>query len=356
MPIIDAQRRHATVGAIRMGCRVATTYKDKNGNPIMIPKKLDRFRITSPKKPLIEQVAERFGGEVNSWSGHYGPEWEVIISSEKLPVLVPRQKIDPNYEYWSGKAKSRLCDGGTERTRNQPCLCKQPNNHAHKFYKGVCSLCGLDQAWSGPDHEHDFDVAGKCSVCGCGRICKPTTRLSLMIHGVSGLGYFKLESHGFNAAMELPAFAGVVGNLPDSEPLPAVLSMRFEERVRMVFVKGREVLQTFKFFVPDLDCFTLQPRDLYSASYQLAASSRAGIESPIFRGLALEVAEAKSAEPALPTRDDVLGWVESADSLDELREVWSLANQSKLIDQVVKDAVERRHVQLSEIVDAEIIE
>jgi len=177
-----------------------------------------------------------------------------------------------------------------------------------------------------------------------------------MIHGVSGLGYFKLESHGFNAAMELPAFAGVVGNLPDSEPLPAVLSMRFEERVRMVFVKGREVLQTFKFFVPDLDCFTLQPRDLYSASYQLAASSRAGIESPIFRGLALEVTEAKSSEPALPTRDDVLGWIESADSLDELREVWSLASQSKLLDQVVKDAVERRKVQLAEVVDAEIIE
>jgi hypothetical protein len=354
MPIIDAQRKHETVGAIRMGCKIKTDYKDKNGKPIYRPTKLDRFRITSPTRSKIEQVAARFGGEVKPWDGHYGPEWEVIISSDELPVFVPRQNIDPNYEYWTGKAKSRLCDGAVERKRGQACLCRQPNNHEHRFSKGICMLCGVDQSWSGPDHVHDFDVAGKCSVCGCGRICKPTTRLSLMIHGINGLGYWKLESHGFNAAMELPALAGVIGNLTDDDPLLAVLKMRFEERIRLTFVNGRETMQTFKFFVPSLNFFTLKPADLYAASYELAASSRAGLENPVFRGLSLEAP--KSTEPALPTRDDVLGWVESADSLDELRETWSLAKQAGLLDQVVKTAIERRKVQLAEVVDAEIIE
>lgn len=354
MPIIDAQRRHANVGAIRMGRKVATDYKDKSGKTIFRPAKLERFRVTSPNRDKVEQVAARFGGEVNPWDGHRGPEWEVIIASERLPVLIPRQRIDPNYEHWMGRAKSRLCDGAIERNRNQPCLCKRPNNHEHRFSKGACTLCGVDQSWSGPDHVHDFDVAGRCSVCGCGRICKPTTRLSLMIHGVDGLGYFKLESHGFNAAMELPAFAGVIGNLADDSPLPAVLRMRFEERVRMVFERGREVLKTFKFFVPDLDCFTLRPTDLYSASYELAASARAGLESPIFKGLSLEAP--KSVEPALPTRDDVLGWIESAENLDELREAWNLAKQSGFLDKDIKRTIEGRHAQLSEVVDAEIIE
>lgn len=354
MPIIDAQRRHATVGVIRMGHKVATNKVDARGKTIFRPEKLDRFRITSPTKEIVEQVAVRFGGEVKQWDGHRGIEWEVVISSDKLPVLVPRQNIDPNYEFWGNKVKLRLCDGAVEKIRNQPCLCKQPNNHEHRFVRGACITCGLDQEWRGPDHEHDFDSAGKCSVCGCGRACKPTTRLSVMLHGILGLGYFKLESHGFHAAMELPAFAGVIGNLSDDSPLPAVLSMRYEERSRMVFVRGREVMQTFKFFVPDLHCFTLQPHDLYSASYQLAESARAGLENPVFKGLSLEAP--KSTEPALPTRDDVLGWISSADSLDELREVWSLAKQSGLMDQVVKDAIEKQHVRLSEVVDAEIIE
>lgn len=354
MPIIDAQRRHATRGAIRMGYKIKLDRLDKRGKPIFKPMKLERFRITSPEKETMEQVSALFGGEVKPWDGHRGVEWEVVISAEKLPVLIPRQHIDPNYEFWGNGVKLRLCDGGIERLRNQPCLCRQPGNHEHRFVKGACIMCGLDQEWHGPDHEHVFDSAGKCSVCGCGRLCKPTTRLSVMIHGVPGLGYFKLESHGFNAAIELPAFASVIGNLSDDSPLPAVLKMRYEERTRMVFVKGREVMQTFKFFVPDLNCFTLKPQDLYSASYQLAAAARAGLDSPIFRGLSLEAP--KSADPALPTRDDVLGWVESSSDLDELREVWNLAKQSSLLDQTIKETIERRHAQLSEVVDAEIID
>ncbi|MGV2387185.1 MAG UNVERIFIED_CONTAM: hypothetical protein LOD86_18235, partial [Thermobifida fusca] len=50
------------------------------------------------------------------------------------------------------------------------------------------------------------------SPCICGpdpaaRPCKPTTRLSVVLADVEGVGVWRLESHGFYAAVELPAVA-----------------------------------------------------------------------------------------------------------------------------------------------------
>jgi len=50
------------------------------------------------------------------------------------------------------------------------------------------------------------------SPCICGpdpaaRLCKPTTRLSVVLADVEGVGVWRLESHGFYAAVELPAVA-----------------------------------------------------------------------------------------------------------------------------------------------------
>lgn len=354
MPLIDQQRRHATIGTIRMGQKVLTGKTDRNGKPSKKPVKLTTFRITSPNQDLIDQVAARFGGTVAAWDGHRGTEWETVTTTTKIPVLVPRQNIDPNYEFWGNGVKLRFCNGNTEKIRNKPCLCRTFGNHDHNWYNGRCMICSLPQTWKGEPHEHDFADRGSCTICGCGRICKPTTRLSVMIHGVAGLGYFKIESHGINAALELPALSELISTIPANTPLPGVLSMRYEERIRIVIKDGRETTQVHKFFVPDLLFPWLRPENLYAGSYAIAAAAKAGLDNPVFQGLALEAG--KSTAAATPTRDDVVGWVRDADSMDALREVWQMAKDAGHLDDGMKGFIEERIAKLGNVVDAEIVE
>ncbi len=164
MPIADLQRRLTQIGVIRLGNKVLTGGVDRNGNPKSRPAKLDTFRMTSPSQTLIEAVAAEYGGTVQPWAGPSGPEFEVITTVRELPVLVPPQRIDPNYEAWGPGFRSRLCVGVRERLRNGPCLCRLGSN----------------------GHVHDF-VAGLCE-CGASRDCKPTVRVSVMRRKIPSIG------------------------------------------------------------------------------------------------------------------------------------------------------------------------
>ena len=55
MPIRDIQRRHAELGRIRLGRKVAGTRRD--GSTYFRPERLDRFRFTSPNQQLVESIA-----------------------------------------------------------------------------------------------------------------------------------------------------------------------------------------------------------------------------------------------------------------------------------------------------------
>ncbi|MFJ9558075.1 hypothetical protein ACIRPH_30080 [Nocardiopsis sp. NPDC101807] len=164
MPILDIQQRTRELGRIRIG----QTQPTSNGKSR--PAKLDRFRLTSASRPLLERVAELYGGEVRAWTpANGGPsQWEVVTNSDRLPVLVPPQAVSQWYELWSGGGCQRRCDGQREILTESPCIC-------------------------GPDPAT--------------RLCKPTTRLNVVLSDVEGVGVWRLESHGFYAAVELPAVA-----------------------------------------------------------------------------------------------------------------------------------------------------
>jgi len=320
MPILDIQRRLARTGAIRLGNQVPTGGVDRNGKAKMRANKLQEFRITSPYRDVVEAAAQRFGGTVRPWVSPTGPEWEVYTAVRQLPVLVPSQRIDPNYEAWGNRIRTRICDGATERLRKTPCLCKRWDNHEHKYSRGTCMFCGLAQNWDGAPHEHLFEL-GACVVCGCRRVCKPTTRVSVMLRGINADGVFKVESHGINAAQGLPAYAEIIAETP--VPLPGILVMRKVDQMRLVVDATGERAETRQFWVPELRFPWLTPDMAFAGSRMLEQAARAQLESAERDQLALEATahEPDEDDPKL-TAADIIRLTREAENQDQVRQLW----------------------------------
>jgi hypothetical protein len=214
MSIIELQRRMRQLGEIRIG-RVVDTGKtsQKTGRPIMRPEKLDRFRLTSASRPLLEEVAALYGGAVQPWTpANGGPgEWEVFTDADRLPVLVPpRDPVTQWYELYKGSVCVRRCDGVTEQKSDQPCMCN-------------------------PD----------------ARTCQITTRLNVMLRDVPGLGVWLLTTHGYYAGTELPEVAEFLAATRGY--VDAWLAME-EKQVSLIDDEsGQPTGKMARFMVPKLD-------------------------------------------------------------------------------------------------------
>lgn len=222
MPIIDLQRRARELGRIRIG-QVQPTSNGRTR-----PAKLDRFRITSASRHLLDRVAELYGGTVREWTpqGSNVQAWEVLTDATRLPVLVPPQPVTQWYELWSGGGCQRRCDGVREVLKDQPCIC-------------------------GPDPAD--------------RTCKPTTRLNVVLREVEGIGVFRLESHGYYAAVELPMAAELLA------AAGGYISGHLGLEERQVVRDGK----TNRFMVPTID-IDMTPGQLLTAGGPGAAQVAAG--------------------------------------------------------------------------------
>lgn len=214
MPLIDIQRRLVQVGRIRMGER------DDRGFPV----RLEQWKLTSRDQVRLQAAAAVFGGKVQPWEGHAG-EYELHTEVDSLPILLmPGQTISQHYELWSGGGVKRRCDGETEQLTDGPCLC-EPGE----------------------------------------RECKPITRLNVLLPDVPGIGCWRLDSTGWNAAHEL---AGAVELLELATAKGVLLPARLRIDQRMQIKQG----QTRRFPVPTLD---IDVRPL-----ELAAITRATASLP----------------------------------------------------------------------------
>ncbi len=208
MPILTIQRRLREAGRIRLGAQVPTSKGGKR------PVKLAAFRFTSQDKASIDRVAQLYGGTAERWAeAPVGEQWQVSTEATALPVIVPpsAMSFSQYMELWSGGGCQRRCDGETELLSDQGCICKAEDK---------------DQ-------------------------CKPTTRLSVILRDLDGLGVWRTESHGWYAASELAGVVDVIQAAAQSgRLLPAVLGLE-QRQVKRIGPDGKP--QTHNFAVPTLD-------------------------------------------------------------------------------------------------------
>lgn len=285
MPInpIVLQRRHAELGRIRLGEQEPITKR--NGDPGTRPKKLETFRFTSPNAGLIEQVATLYGGEARPWDNQGKAEHEVTTDAKSIPVIVVKGGFSQWMETWSGGGCVHRCDGVTNDLTKEPC---DPDDPAH-----------ID--------------------------AKPTTRLSVMLRDVESLGVWRMESHGWNAAAELPSMAELamfVGDL-----VPATLHL--VERSSKVKVNGK--ITTSRYVVPVLD---------------LAVSKRRLIE--LVGGHADAPAIGAGTTPAAleAPRPDYIGLVDHATTVEECTAIWRQAGEAGHLTDLLKSVIQDRAAEI----------
>lgn len=259
MPILDLQVRARELGRIRLG----QVVKANNGKTR--PSKIDRFRFTSYSRELLDQVAALYGGEVAEWQPQGGGAagFEVITDAKRVPILVPPQPVSQWYELWSGGGCQRRCDGTTEVLTDAPCIC-------------IAEDADLEE-----------------------RACKPTTRLNVMLRDVPGLGVWRLETHGYYAAVELPAVAQFLANARGYVPASLVLEERVSKR------NG----ETRRYMVPAIEVEQVTPAQLLAGGGGIAPQA-------VGNGAPPAIEAAKPDWPALvegaTTRAELLGIIEEA--------------------------------------------
>ena len=198
MAILDLQRRQRELGRIRMG--------DKGGRGQ--PQKLNHFRLTSSSMPLLHHASVLWGGEVKKWEGSPSEgQFELYTETDTLPIVIPPgpEPVSQWYEQWSAGGATHRCDGVTNNITDTPCSCD-------------------------PDK----------------RACKATTRASVMLPDLPDVGVWRLESHGINAAYELPGTIEVI-------QMASARGRFLTGRLRIEHRTSKKAGQTRKYIVPVID-------------------------------------------------------------------------------------------------------
>lgn len=259
MPILTLQRRATELGRIRIGVRQPAAGGKTR------PAKLDTFRFTSPSRALIEAAAGLYGGTVAPWSpnDNAAGQWEVVSTASVVPILVPPDPVTQWFEHWSGGGCLRRCDGQTETLTGKACLCD-------------------------PDPQR--------------RLCKPTSRLCVVLRDMPGIGVWRLETHGYYAAVELPALAEFLADADGY--IPARLTVR--ERTTMRDGK------TLRYMVPGIEV-DVTPAALMAGRVDTRTALPPATTSP-----APPVAALPAGNPPPRVRDDVALWVDTLSGVQDM--------------------------------------
>jgi hypothetical protein len=252
VPIVTLQRGMRELGRIRIGNQVAAGKGRR-------PNKLETFRLTSKARELLEAAAGAYGGTVTPWEDQF----ELVTSAKVLDIAVPPfQALSQWFELWSGGGCQRRCDGEREYLTDSPCLC------AAQF--------GDDQT-------------ARNAAAGKGEACKPTTRLSVILPVLPDLGVWRLETHGFYAAVEL---AGAASVLETATRAGVIIPARLRLEEREVKRVGEP---TKRFAVPVIEFVQTRIGDLVA---ELAPGA-----APASLPSGVNPARLTAGRPELPTTD-----------------------------------------------------
>ena len=285
MPIKDLQRRHVEIGRIRLGEK--QEFRRQDGSTGTKPVKLATFRFTSPHRHLIEAIATLYGGTAKPWDNGGKPEFEVTTPASSIPVIVVKGGLTQWMEFWSAGGCIHRCDGETNVLTDSPCDLRERVQVGRKSVN--------------PHAE-----------------ARPTTRLSVMLRDVESLGVWRMESHGWNAAVEIPAMAELamfVGDL-----VPATLHL-VERRT----IKDGE---TSRFVVPVLDLAISKQRLV-----EIVGAQTGGAPVQI---------DGMQEAPAIAAAPDYPAMLAQAGSIEDCQAIWHRAGNAGHLDDALKAAITAR--------------
>lgn len=270
-PILDLQQRMMEKGRIRLGHKV--TGVTKAGKNYTRPAKLETFKLTSSDEATVHDAADLYGGQVEPFNaGEYG----VVTDTVALNViLVPGEMGWSQWrEMWGNKVCHRRCDGVRETISDGPCQCPA-------------------------------DPAERAAQAAQGKACKDTTRLSVMLPDLPGLGLWRLESHGYYAATEL---AGTIAILSMLAPGTLVRGRLLAEQRSVTRIAPDGTVKTNNFVVPVLDLPDVRLSELVApdggVGVQLEAPTRRGLTpvpvAELPEGPRPSIAEQVAAVPEKP--------------------------------------------------------
>jgi hypothetical protein len=153
--------------------------------------------------------------------------------------------------------------------------------------------------WSALAFDSERDMIDK--PCDCDpdeRKCKPTTRMNLMLADVSGPGFWRLDTHGLYAAMELSQLATMLQLA--TMPIPARLLL--EARQRKFFNRAEQKVEVRDWFTPIVILDGVTPRMLMNGGEALERAIQGGsaIQPAVETATAARAIEAAPAVLAAP--------------------------------------------------------
>jgi len=210
-PTRDMNRRLAEHGRIRIGVKATTRGGREH------PASIETFRFTSSDHEAVNALAMLYGGVVKPWEdGRVKGQLEVVTDADTIRIVLPPDPLggSPIYELWSAGGCARRCDGET-------CATPQRTPDGMEWMDGPCLCLAADR-----------------------QDCKVTTRLNVILPEIRFGGVWRLDTHSWNAAQELPGMVDLILGLQTHGLTVARLAIR----PRVTVVAG----QTKKFNVPTL--------------------------------------------------------------------------------------------------------
>lgn len=294
--ILTMKRQAAELGRIRTG----TTEPSSNGKTR--PARSPHFILTSHSRAYIEAAAALYGGTVEDWTpnGQKVSQYRVITkTSELLAILPTGDPLSQSYEMWTGGGCARRCDGQTEQISRQPCVC----------------LARYGEDW----HERGPET-----------VCRPTSRINVMLPDLPDVGVWRLETHSYYAA---DVMAGVIDTVLQATDGKSFMPVRMWIEQRTAVRNGKTKRFPVVMVVPNV------PR------------LRQALSGPLSTAAALEPSTLERPAIEAP-RPDYVAEARACATVEEARQVWHRANKAGHVARDGKDPLSVELIQIAHDIEA----
>lgn len=291
------KRQAAELGRIRTGYSRPNPKPD--GKPI--PVKSKTFVLTSHSREYVERAADLYGGRVEQWTpqNQTVAQWRAITDATELRAILPAgDPLSQSYEFWTGGGCERRCDGEFESIKRQPCVC----------------LARFGEDW----HERSPK-----------QVCRPTSRINVMLPDLPDLGVWRLESHSYYAA---DAMAGGLDTVLQATEGKSLMPVRMWIEHRQIMREGKPKHFPVVMVVPSLP------------------KLRHALTGPISTAAALDPAslDRPAIEAAPAERPDYLADARACRTAEDVREVWHRANRAGHVARDGSDELSRDLMQIAQ--------